>query len=111
MPNQWPDSPDLSGASPVSRWDDGPWFWPPLTTDAGLIHGEIIDPATGYRTPGTPNPSLVPEAFMDTPIVNGAACPYVTLQRKAYRFRILNACKWGNGLSGISLPAHEGNLR
>ena len=26
--------------------------------------------------PGTPNPSLVPEAFMDTPLVNGTAYPY-----------------------------------
>ena len=41
--------------------------------------------------PGTPNPSLVPEAFMDTPMVNGTAYPYLTVEPKAYRFRILNA--------------------
>ena len=28
---------------------------------------------------------------MDTPLVNGTAYPYLTVQRKAYRFRILNA--------------------
>ena len=28
--------------------------------------------------PGTPNPSIVPEAFMDTPLVNGTAYPYLT---------------------------------
>lgn len=31
------------------------------------------------------------EQFNDTPIVNGTAYPTVTLQPKAYRFRILNA--------------------
>ena len=28
---------------------------------------------------------------MDTPMVNGTAYPYLTVQPKAYRFRILNA--------------------
>ena len=27
--------------------------------------------------PGTPNPTIVPEAFMDTPLVNGTAYPYL----------------------------------
>jgi FtsP/CotA-like multicopper oxidase with cupredoxin domain len=31
------------------------------------------------------------ESFMDTPLVNGTAYPTFTVQRKAYRFRILNA--------------------
>ena len=31
------------------------------------------------------------EAFMDTPIVNGAAYPSLTVNPTAYRFRILNA--------------------
>ena len=38
-----------------------------------------------------PNPSLVPEAFMDTPVINGTAYPSVTLPQGVYRFRILNA--------------------
>lgn len=42
--------------------------------------------------PGTPNVSMVMEAFMDTPIVNGTAYPICPVERKAYRFRILNAC-------------------
>ena len=29
---------------------------------------------------------------MDTPLVNGTAYPYLTVEPKAYRFRILNAC-------------------
>lgn len=76
--NQWPDNPDLSGANNFGRWDYGPWFWP-------------IFPA---QVPGLPtfDVSGVPEAFMDTPVINGTAYPYVDVQPTAYRLRILNAC-------------------
>ena len=36
--------------------------------------------------PGVPDLSGVPEAFMDTMLVNGQAYPTVTLQPKPYRF-------------------------
>jgi FtsP/CotA-like multicopper oxidase with cupredoxin domain len=88
MPNQNPADP--MGANNYGRWDYGPWFWPPLTTAAGLVHGEVTLP-DGTVIPGTPNPSLTPESFMDTPVVNGMAYPYLTVARTAYRFRILNA--------------------
>ncbi len=95
MPNQNPG--DNTGASHMGRWDYGPWFWPPYT---GLVHGPIPNPyydpvAAPWEpplAPGTPAPSIVPEAFMDTPLVNGTAYPYLKVQPKAYRFRILNAC-------------------
>ena len=91
MPNQNPY--DLSGANPFGRWDYGPWFWPPLTAAAGLVHGPIPDPLNPARMiPGTPNPSMAMETFMDTPIVNGCAYPRLTVQHRPYRFRILNAC-------------------
>ena len=98
MPNQNPY--DDSGANGMGRWDYGPWFWPPLTTSAGLAHGEVANPYYDPvnapweppMIPGTPNPSLVPEAFMDTTLVNGTAYPYLKVDGKAYRFRILNAC-------------------
>jgi FtsP/CotA-like multicopper oxidase with cupredoxin domain len=81
---------------------------PLLAFDAAGNPIPVIDPATGVQQivngqpvwqldpngteyPGTPNPSLVPEAFMDTPLVNGAAYPTITVQPAAYRFRILNA--------------------
>jgi FtsP/CotA-like multicopper oxidase with cupredoxin domain len=41
--------------------------------------------------PQTPNPSSPAEAFTDTPMVNGTAYPYLEVEPKAYRFRILNA--------------------
>jgi FtsP/CotA-like multicopper oxidase with cupredoxin domain len=93
MPNQNPY--DLTGTNAMGRWDYGPWFWPPYT---GLTYGPVANP---YYTPGgteppnipgTPNPSIVPEAFLDTPIVNGTAYPYMQVAPQAYRFRILNAC-------------------
>jgi FtsP/CotA-like multicopper oxidase with cupredoxin domain len=92
MPNQNPY--DASGANGMGRWDYGPWFWPPYT---GLTHGPITNPYypgpnQPPMIPGTPNPTIVPEAFMDTPIVNGTAYPYLEVEQKAYRFRILNAC-------------------
>ena len=95
MPNQNPF--DITGASAMGRWDYGPWFWPPFT---GLVHGAVFNPYYDPVNapweppviPGTPNPSIVPEAFMDTPVVNGTAYPFVKVGPKAYRFRILNAC-------------------
>ena len=97
MTNQ--DPYDESGANAMGRWDYGPWFWPPLTKTAGLVHGEVVNPYYDPTNkpwepaviPGTPNPSLVPEAFMDTMLVNGTPYPYLKVGRQAYRFRILNA--------------------
>jgi FtsP/CotA-like multicopper oxidase with cupredoxin domain len=80
VPNQDPNfyysttGPD--GMNAMGRWDYGPWIWPPAAV----------------QVPDTlPNPSIVPEAFMDTMVVNGKAFPYMTVERKAYRFRVLNA--------------------
>jgi FtsP/CotA-like multicopper oxidase with cupredoxin domain len=94
MTNQNPS--DEGGANAMGRWDYGSWFWPPVTALAGLKNPPVTGDGTngcpaGIPCPATPNPSLVPEAFMDTPVVNGTAYPYLTVERKAYRFRILNA--------------------
>jgi PKD repeat protein/FtsP/CotA-like multicopper oxidase with cupredoxin domain len=90
--NPW----DLTGTNAMGRWDYGTWFWPPFT---GLLNGPLPNPFASASAPwespeipGTPNPTTVPEGFMDTPIVNGQAYPYVVLGPHAYRFRILNAC-------------------
>jgi FtsP/CotA-like multicopper oxidase with cupredoxin domain len=86
MPNQNPG--DLMGVAAFGRWDYGPWFWPPM--DPTTLVGRPVEIAPGVFAPGTPNPSMVPEAFMDTPLVNGQAYPRLTVGRRAYRFRILN---------------------
>ena len=79
----------------------GPLGLPPLVLDGLRRHRErpggeppVRDGRlrAASRTPGTPNPSVVPNAFIDTMLVNGTAYPYVKVERKAYRLRILNAC-------------------
>lgn len=114
MPNQWPNNPDGSGANPMGRWDYAAWFWPAFTNQY-QVRGEIActNPGDGTvdQCPGTPTPmnpgeskdlaggtalgvgsiaSLTPEAFVDTPIVNGTAYPVLTVDPKPYRFRILS---------------------
>ncbi|MEJ5328594.1 MAG: multicopper oxidase domain-containing protein [Desulfobaccales bacterium] len=73
QPNQLPLTGEMND---LGRWDYGPWFWPPISV----------------QNPMLPTISIVPEAFMDTPIVNGKAYPVLNVDRKAYRFRLLNAC-------------------
>ncbi|MGA8885950.1 MAG: multicopper oxidase domain-containing protein [Pseudolabrys sp.] len=57
----------------TGRWDYGPDASPP-----GAITGPL------------PTPSAVPESFSDTTIVNGVAYPFVEVEQRHYRFRILN---------------------
>ncbi|WP_243313430.1 multicopper oxidase domain-containing protein [Fundidesulfovibrio agrisoli] len=97
MPNQTGSAVGL-GANAMGRWDYALWFWPPYT--GILAHGAVpnpyFDPVNApwepAQIPGIPNPSTTPEAFHDTPIVNGVAYPYMNVEPRAYRFRILNAC-------------------
>ncbi len=96
LPNQNPS--DMLGANNIGRWDYGLWFWP-VMINSQLAHGEIPNP---YYLPGNGEnptipgmgamPSGTPEAFMDTPVVNGTPYPVLNVQPKPYRFRILNAC-------------------
>lgn len=60
--------------NPSGRWDYGPYVDPP---------------AQGVSTP-LPVPAEIPEYFSDTIVVNGAAWPYVEVQPRHYRFRVLN---------------------
>lgn len=86
----------LDGVNPFGRWMYGPWFWPPTTN---VLHQPISNPYYDPENapeqppmiPEMPFPSMPGEAFMDTPIVNGTAYPYLEVEPKAYRFRILNA--------------------
>jgi len=73
IPNQDPTS--LTGANPLGRWDYGPWFWPVFPV----------------ASPFPPTVSHVPEAFMDTPMVNGTPYPYLNVAAAPYRLKILNA--------------------
>ncbi|WP_435626665.1 choice-of-anchor D domain-containing protein [Candidatus Ferrigenium straubiae] len=76
-PNQDPNS--FDGTNPPGRWDWGPWFWPVFPSAYPLPTGAYGDVTT------------TPEAFMDTPVVNGTAYPTLAVDPKAYRLRILAA--------------------
>jgi FtsP/CotA-like multicopper oxidase with cupredoxin domain len=104
-PNQWLGNPDGTATNPFGRWDYGPFFWPPqqsLTSLDGLPRPltvpctstaavTLANPTGATECPSTPNPSLTPESFLDTPIVNGTAYPTLTVDPTRYRFQILNA--------------------
>ncbi len=64
------------GVTPTGRWDYGPFLIPPMIPQNLTL----------------PSPSIIPEAFQDTAVVNGTAFPYVDLPPTVVRFRILNAC-------------------
>ena len=103
--NQDPQSAD--GTNPVGRWDWGPFFWPVFPSAMDLPTGEHKIYAPGTRQSWTnqvtganlPGPSSLglsevtttPEGFHDTPVVNGVAYPTMSVEPRAYRFRILNA--------------------
>ena len=58
-------------SDPTGRWAYGP-------NEGGTVSGPL------------PEPSVVPEFFADTSIVNGAAYPFVEVEPRHYRFRLLN---------------------
>jgi spore coat protein A len=77
--DQWGKAGDLfypylyESQDPTARWDLG-------------------EPSDGF-TPATgsvPSPSCVPEAFFDTPVINGMAYPYAQVEPRRYRFLALN---------------------
>jgi FtsP/CotA-like multicopper oxidase with cupredoxin domain len=91
---------DASGVNEYGRWAYGPWFWPPTNgIDHGPINNPYFDPACDPDLtwcepplmPGVPYNSMGMESFNDTPVINGTAYPTLTVDPKAYRFRILNA--------------------
>jgi len=91
MTNQNPF--DISGANPMGRWDYAMWFWPPVT-DLLTPHPNIFAVNGGAeppQAPGTPNPSLTPEAFHGYPHCQRHDLPCPDRGPKPYRFRILNA--------------------
>jgi spore coat protein A len=68
-----------------------------------------------------PQPSVVPEFFGDTILVNGTVAPYLVVEQRQYRLRMLNACNsrflnprlvYAKGASGVDAaeprPQQEG---
>ncbi len=69
----------------VGRWHYGPWFWPVFPALYALPEG-TYSPANYENTVTT-----TPEAWNDTPIINGVAYPTMEVDPTTYRFRLLNA--------------------
>jgi spore coat protein A len=58
-----------------------------------LWYAHTYDPNRWTVQGGTPpDPSVIPEFFGDTMLVNGSVYPYVEVEQRQYRFRMLNAC-------------------
>ncbi len=68
-------------------------FEPEAYGEAGdLWYPDAQDPADILPGGSPPFPSCVPEFFGDTMLVNGIVYPYLEVEPRRYRFRILNAC-------------------
>jgi FtsP/CotA-like multicopper oxidase with cupredoxin domain len=91
LQNPW----DPSGFAAMGRWHYSAWFWPPYIPVHPPVANPYYDPVAAPweppQIPGTPDISVVAESFFDTPVVNGTAYPYLEVDPKAYRLRILNA--------------------
>ena len=84
------------GLNPPGRWDWGPWFWPVfpsafdrLPTGEHLLSTNTISGLAANS--GWSEVTTTTTAYLDTPLVNGQAYPTLTVDPKAYRFRMLNA--------------------
>jgi FtsP/CotA-like multicopper oxidase with cupredoxin domain len=80
-----------SALNPSGRWDyatdpNGLYQPPGLALRADKDFGCVAFPNGDYTAP-----SAVPEAYMDTPVVNGVAYPVMHVAPKAYRVRFLSA--------------------
>jgi spore coat protein A, manganese oxidase len=75
--------------------------WPSIMPDSragDLWYAHEYDPDRWELSPDQPagpppNPSAVPEFFGDIILVNGTVYPYLEVEPRQYRFRLLNACQ------------------
>lgn len=72
------------------RGGPGDLWYPSVYEPARWDYGPDVEPPAAVSHKKLPRPSCVPEFFSDTILVNGAVYPYLTLEPKRYRFRILN---------------------
>ncbi|MCJ7797960.1 MAG: hypothetical protein MUQ56_14575, partial [Thermoleophilia bacterium] len=106
---------DVTGVNPFGKWFYGPWFNPPTPVcvnglpvgciEVGLVPNEYFGTADweAPMRPGTPNPSIPGESFMDTSLVNGTVYPYVEVPAGPVRFRVLTA----NNDRGLNLQLYK----
>jgi spore coat protein A, manganese oxidase len=72
--------------------------WPtimPNSRPGDLWYAHVYEPERWELEPGglpLPDPSVVAEFFGDTILVNGTVYPFLEVEQRQYRFRLLNAC-------------------
>ena len=67
--------------------------WPGPTDPGSLWYAHVYDRwEVGEGGLPLPDPSVIPEFFGDTMLVNGTVFPQATVQARRYRLRFLNAC-------------------
>jgi spore coat protein A len=85
---------DKSFKPAADQWGKaGDLFYPYVYEHDGADgRWELGTPSDGFTpaTGGLPSPSSVPEAFFDTPVINGMAYPYAELEPRRYRILALN---------------------
>jgi spore coat protein A len=93
--------PDIGKQDPTWKWGNPGDLWYPHDYEADVLAGGVTNPRGRWdwgptvapRAQGTsplPTPSIVPEAFFDTILINGGVYPKVSVPPKRVRFRILN---------------------
>jgi spore coat protein A len=60
--------------------------------DLWYAHLAEVEEMKSGSWPDAPDPSVVPEFFGDTILVNGTVAPFLVVEQRQYRFRMLNAC-------------------
>jgi spore coat protein A, manganese oxidase len=85
---------NISTIDPTWKWGKAGDLWYPHiyenTGDTARWDLGSDDDPPAVGTQPLPAVSCVPEAFLDTTLVNGACYPYLNVEPKRYRFRILN---------------------
>ncbi len=110
---------DPTWANAVSPAAQGPgslWYAHIYERNRWRLSGNATGGAVGTTLPA---PSVIPEFFGDTMLVNGTTFPKVSVEPRRYRLRFLNACNArflnlqfyvaDTSLNGITLNAVTGN--
>jgi len=70
----------------------GPFEIPLMIQDKSFLEdGSLFYPEVSEANPSKMKPSIVPEFFGDTIVVNGKVWPFLEVEPRSYRFRVLNA--------------------
>ncbi len=58
--------------------------------DGSLFYPSVVSDEQGGSDESHPDPSIVPQFYGDTPVVNGKAWPRLSVEPRSYRLRLLN---------------------